>query len=158
MDPAAAGGGSDPSSSGNALDAAAAAAASGSPDMPYVHTSLTQRFRGKFQRLEFPTFEQMMAEDAMNNCGVRSVIAAAGGALLGVAFGIFTASLDTGVSTTSCGLRFAFVGDGIGSRMGLEAWEQCLRIRKARAAAAVSTCIHRPPSALNLPPSRPLPP
>jgi hypothetical protein len=40
----------------------------------------------------------MMAEDAMNNCGVRAIIAGAGGALLGVAFGVFTASLDTGVS------------------------------------------------------------
>lgn len=77
-------------------DAAAAAAAQGALDMPYVHTSLTERFQGKFQRLSFPTFEQMMAEDAMNNCGVRSAIAAAGGAALGAAFGIFTASLDTG--------------------------------------------------------------
>ncbi|KAI8465875.1 MAG: Tim17/Tim22/Tim23/Pmp24 family-domain-containing protein [Monoraphidium minutum] len=64
--------------------------------MPYVHTSLTERFQGKFQRLEFPSFEQMMAEDAMNNCGVRSAMAAAGGVLLGAAFGVFMASADTG--------------------------------------------------------------
>lgn len=66
-------------------------------EMPYVHTYLTERFQGKFHRLEFPTFEQMMAEDAMNNCGVRSAVAAIGGAALGAAFGIFTASIDTGV-------------------------------------------------------------
>jgi hypothetical protein len=69
----------------------------GPVDMPYVHTSLTQRYQGRFQQLSFPTFEQMMAEDAMNNCGVRSAIACAGGAVLGVAFGIFMGSVDTGV-------------------------------------------------------------
>jgi hypothetical protein len=109
--PSTSGGAAADSGSGGVLDAAAAAATDtgGGVDMPYVHTHLTERFRGKFQRLEFPTFEQMMAEDAMNNCGVRSVIACVGGAVLGVAFGIFMGSVDTGV-------RGAWAGSAAGRR------------------------------------------
>ncbi|KIY96372.1 import inner membrane translocase subunit Tim22 [Monoraphidium neglectum] len=112
-------GGLDGSSS--TLDAAAAAVEAGPSDMPYVHTSLTERFQGKFQRLSFPTFEQMMAEDAMNNCGVRSIIAGAGGALLGVAFGVFTASLDTG------GMDAAVVGETKSTRVVLRETLQLMK-------------------------------
>lgn len=64
---------------------------------PMLQTALTKRFRGKFEPLAMPTYETMMQEDFMNNCAVRSTIAGGMGGLLGVAFGVFTASLDTQV-------------------------------------------------------------
>lgn len=65
---------------------------------PMLHTSLTKRFKGRFQPLPMPTYESMLQEDFMNNCAVRSCIAGGMGGMLGVAFGVFTASLDTQVS------------------------------------------------------------
>ncbi|GBF88280.1 import inner membrane translocase subunit Tim22 [Raphidocelis subcapitata] len=112
-----AGGGGSSGSGGAPLDDAAASGP-GPLDMPYVHTSLTQRYRGRFQQLSFPSFEQMMAEDAMNNCGVRSAIACGGGALLGVAFGIFMGSVDTG------GIDSAAIGENKSTRVVLrETWQ-----------------------------------
>lgn len=46
-------------------------------------------------RVEMPSYEQIMQEEAMNNCFVKSVISGAMGGLLGVAFGVFTASVET---------------------------------------------------------------
>jgi hypothetical protein len=66
-------------------------------DNPMLQTSLTRRFKGRFQPMQMPNYETMMQEDMMNNCGVKSVIAGVMGGLLGVAFGVFTASLDTQV-------------------------------------------------------------
>ena len=72
---------------------------SGEEQQPAVFdTAITERFRGKYQPIMPPSYEQMLSEDVMNNCAVKSVIAGAMGGALGVAFGIFTASLDTGVS------------------------------------------------------------
>lgn len=58
-------------------------------------TNLTARYRGRFQPLSPPSYEQMMGEDALNNCAVKSIIAGAMGGALGVAFGIFSASMET---------------------------------------------------------------
>jgi import inner membrane translocase subunit TIM22 len=66
-----------------------------------MQTSLTKRFRGRIQPMQMPTYESMMQEDFMNNCAVRSTIAGGMGGMLGVAFGIFTASLDTQVRCTA---------------------------------------------------------
>ncbi len=81
-------GAAEPSTSGTAEEQQA--------PMPF-ETALTARFRGKYKPLEPPTYEQMMSEDVMNNCFIKSVLAGAMGGALGVAFGLFTASLDTGV-------------------------------------------------------------
>jgi hypothetical protein len=70
---------------------------SSSTDHPMMNTPLTERFKGKYQPLQPPTFEQMMGEDMMNNCGVKCTLSGIMGGALGVAFGIFTASLDTSV-------------------------------------------------------------
>lgn len=64
---------------------------------PMLQTSLTKRFTGKYKPLQMPTYDLIMQEDMMNNCGVKSVIAGVMGGVLGVAFGVFTASLDTQV-------------------------------------------------------------
>lgn len=81
-------------------DAGAEASTSGEApqeSMPF-ETHLTERFRGRFQTITPPSYEMMMQEDIMNNCGVKSVMSGVMGGALGAAFGIFTASLDTGVS------------------------------------------------------------
>jgi hypothetical protein len=79
---------------------------------PMLQTSLTKRFRGKIQPLQMPTYESMMQEDFMNNCAVRSAIAGTMGGALGVAFGIFTASLDTQVRAAMCNRATSFGGGG----------------------------------------------
>jgi hypothetical protein len=104
---------SSASSSGvNTADAGAAPEASSSPEPeepesvnPMMQTSLTKRFRGRIQPMQMPTYESMMQEDFMNNCAVRSTIAGGMGGMLGVAFGIFTASLDTQVRCTAVNAR-----------------------------------------------------
>jgi hypothetical protein len=70
---------------------------------PMLQTALTRRFRGRFQPMQMPNYETIMQEDMMNNCGVKSVIAGVMGGLLGVAFGVFTASLDTQVQAHPSG-------------------------------------------------------
>jgi hypothetical protein len=94
------------SSSSNAADASSSpppeASTSHAEDVhedvnPMLQTSLTKRFRGRFQPLQMPDYESIMQEDFMNNCAVRSCIAGGMGGLLGIAFGVFTASLDTQV-------------------------------------------------------------
>jgi len=72
------------------------------PDSPQAdgapeHTeTATPSSSGKVHKpLKLPSQEEMMQEDIMNNCAVKSVISGIMGGLLGVAFGIFTASMDT---------------------------------------------------------------
>lgn len=48
----------------------------------------------KYPQLQMPNVEQMMQQDVMDNCAIKSVISGVMGGVLGVAFGIFTASLD----------------------------------------------------------------
>lgn len=163
-DSAASTGPPQPEAAAAASDAAAAAAAA-APDSaeqpstsqpsdnpgdsnPMLQTSLTRRFRGRYQPLQMPSFETMMQEDMMNNCGVKSVIAGVMGGLLGVAFGVFTASLDTQVRARA-GMHAAAAGTWCrcvqgelrGSRM---AWAPAgCAARRAIAAAHTRRCARR---------------
>ena len=49
-----------------------------------------------YKPLELPTPEQVLQQDAADNCLVKSVISGAMGAVAGVAFGLFFASMDMG--------------------------------------------------------------
>lgn len=50
----------------------------------------------RYRRLEAPTQEQIASEDFMNNCVVRTILSAVLGSGMGVMFGIFMGTMDTG--------------------------------------------------------------
>jgi hypothetical protein len=75
-------------SSGDAQPEAASASA------PPPAAGKKKRGPAKFDPLSFPSPDQIMAEDAFNNCVVKTVVASGMGGLMGLAFGIFTASMD----------------------------------------------------------------
>lgn len=51
-----------------------------------------------YRRVELPTPEQIVQEDFMNNCAVRTVLSGAMGSVLGVMFGLFMGTMDGAVS------------------------------------------------------------
>lgn len=48
----------------------------------------------KYKRVEVPSAEQIMQEEFMNNCAVRTVLATVMGSVMGVAFGVFMGTMD----------------------------------------------------------------
>lgn len=55
----------------------------------------------KYRRIELPTPESMAQEEFMNNCATRTVLAGAMGSVLGVMFGLFMGTMDTGMAGVS---------------------------------------------------------
>ena len=56
-----------------------------------------ERPRKVYKQLALPNPEQIMQEDFMNNCAVRTVMSGVMGAGLGAVFGVVMGSMDTGV-------------------------------------------------------------
>ena len=54
--------------------------------------------RKEYTRIEPTTPEQLIQEDLINNCAVKTVISGVMGSALGVAFGIFMGAMDSAVS------------------------------------------------------------
>ena len=54
--------------------------------------------RKEYARIEPTTPEQLIQEDMINNCAVKTVISGVMGSALGVAFGIFMGAMDSAVS------------------------------------------------------------
>eukprot|EP00955_Chlamydomonas_euryale_P078693 363193-Chlamydomonas_euryale.AAC.11 len=67
----------------------------------------------KFEMVTLPTMEQMMQEDAMNNCAVKTVLAGVMGGVSGIAFGLFFAALENshGVRRAAATTCFATCAD-----------------------------------------------
>ena len=66
-----------------------------------------RRPKKTYSQLQLPSPEQMAQEEAMNNCGVRTVLSGVMGAGLGVVFGIFMGTMDmAGVSSFCLPLFF----------------------------------------------------
>jgi hypothetical protein len=72
----------EPSTSSHAAAAGPSSSSGGGSDL------------SKFKQIAIPSAEQMMQEDAMNNCVVKTVLAGVFGGIAGVAFGLFTASIE----------------------------------------------------------------
>jgi hypothetical protein len=51
-----------------------------------------------YQKIEMPTAEQIIGEDFMNNCAIRTGMSGVMGSVLGVFFGVFMGTMDTSVS------------------------------------------------------------
>lgn len=60
-----------------------------------------------YKRVELPTAEQIMQEDFMNNCAVRTVLSGVMGSALGVVFGVFMGTMDSSVSGIKIGCNKA---------------------------------------------------
>ena len=83
-----------------------AAASSSSPvpsaDPPQEPPAPQPTSKGKpkkeYRQIQMPTPEQIVQEDMMNNCGIRTVMSGVMGMGLGLVFGIVMGSMDAGVS------------------------------------------------------------
>lgn len=80
------------------------------------------RPRKTYKQLELPTPDQVMFQDIMDNCFVKSAFSAAIGGVSGIAFGLFTAAMDNagGVSRwnllCSC-CKIAFMDEAVNMMM-----------------------------------------
>lgn len=61
--------------------------------------------RKEYARIEPTTPEQLVQEDMINNCAVKTVISGVMGSALGVAFGVFMGAMDSAVSTPDQPMR-----------------------------------------------------
>lgn len=57
----------------------------------------TQKPKKQYRQVQMPTAEQMVQEDMMNNCAVRTVMSGVLGSGLGLVFGVVMGSMDAGV-------------------------------------------------------------
>ena len=55
----------------------------------------------KLNPITMPSMEQIMQEDAMNNCVVKTILSGVMGGIAGVAFGLFTASIENSGGVSS---------------------------------------------------------
>ena len=56
--------------------------------------TLGAQTKNKFKPIALPNAEQMMMEEIMNNCFVKTGVSTVMGGLAGVAFGLFSASME----------------------------------------------------------------
>ena len=52
----------------------------------------------RYERLQMPSGEEIMQQEFMNNCAVRTVISGVMGSALGLLFGVVMGSMDSAVS------------------------------------------------------------
>lgn len=76
----------------------------GSPESPTTEAQppgKRKRARKTYQQVQVPTYEQMMQEDFMNNCAVRTGLSGVMGLGLGAMFGIAMGTFDAAVKNFS---------------------------------------------------------
>ena len=65
---------------------------------PVQQPASTQKPKKQYRQVQMPTAEQMVQEDMMNNCAVRTVMSGVLGSGLGLVFGVVMGTMDAGVS------------------------------------------------------------
>ena len=81
------------SSSGNDKDSSEAGDSSSMKE--------SKKKKKTFQQVQMPSHEQIMQEDFMNNCAIRTGLSGVMGLGLGAMFGVAMGTFDTAVSFTS---------------------------------------------------------
>ena len=77
---------------------------SSSPQSDHPQPSI--KSKNKFNPITLPTAEQMMMEDVMGNCFVKTGLSGIMGGLAGVAFGLFSASMENAHGVSSWALKY----------------------------------------------------
>ena len=75
-----------------------------STDPPAQQPVSKAKPKKEYRQIVMPTAEQIVQEDMMNNCGIRTVMSGVMGMGLGVLFGIVMGTMDAGVSWSTCEL------------------------------------------------------
>jgi import inner membrane translocase subunit TIM22 len=83
----------------------ASSASASTSDQPATAAAGSPAKKAKvFQQIAMPTQQELAAQEFMNNCLVKSALSGAMGGLAGLAFGLFTASMENahGVGCAPC--------------------------------------------------------
>ena len=71
------------------------------PDTPPQKPAVKGKPKKEYRQIQMPSAEQIVQEDMMNNCGIRTVMSGVMGMGLGVLFGVVMGTMDAGVSLYS---------------------------------------------------------
>ena len=71
------------------------------PDPPPQKPAVKGKPKKEYRQIQMPSAEQIVQEDMMNNCGIRTVMSGVMGMGLGVLFGVVMGTMDAGVSLCS---------------------------------------------------------
>ncbi|PNH03060.1 Mitochondrial import inner membrane translocase subunit Tim22 [Tetrabaena socialis] len=74
-------------------DSSASASTSASPPAPSAPSPAPKK-KKEWERISMPTAEEMTASEFMNNCAVKSALSCVMGGVAGLAFGLFTSSME----------------------------------------------------------------
>ena len=76
----------------------------GNADAPNAQSASNEKQQGakvpkrkEYARIEPPSAEQLVQEDMINNCAVKTIISGIMGSALGVCFGVFMGAMDSAV-------------------------------------------------------------
>ena len=68
------------------------------PETPPQKPAVKGKPKKEYRQIQMPSAEQIVQEDMMNNCGIRTVMSGVMGMGLGVLFGVVMGTMDAGVS------------------------------------------------------------
>ncbi|GFR50859.1 hypothetical protein Agub_g13144 [Astrephomene gubernaculifera] len=81
-------------SSGDDERVASSTSASTSDSVPSTPSPPTEKKKKQWQQLAMPTHEELAAQEFMNNCLIKSALSGLMGGVAGLAFGLFTSSME----------------------------------------------------------------
>ena len=66
-------------------------------EQPPQQPAVKGKPKKEYRQIQMPTAEQIVQEDMMNNCGIRTAMSGVMGMGLGVLFGVVMGTMDAGV-------------------------------------------------------------